>query len=262
MKKRSVKKKRTVLLIEDDPSIHRLVRHYLTGTIDELWIASGGRQGLAMARENRPSLILLDIGLPDLSGMNVLKSLRSSGATRGIPVLFLTAKSDTRSIVRGLEAGAVDYITKPFDGPVFQSRVRSAMTRAPESARKKLESVLVIDDDPHILKLVSHFLKGYARVYPAETAQAGLEMALRFQPSVILLDLNLPARHGFDVCRDLLANPKTAHISVVFLTADKGVSRQAAGIDRGAVDYIQKPISREVLVARVRAAARRGNRTV
>ncbi len=254
-------KRRAVLLIDDDPAIHQLVEHYLAGIVDEFWAASTGRQGLALARENQPTLILLDIGLPDLRGTEVLRELRASTATKGISVLFLTAKDDSRSMVGGLEAGAVDYITKPFDGPVFQARVRSALKRGDSRQHPKLESVLVVDDDPHICRLISFYLKNIATVHHAYDAKVALESARRLRPSVILLDLNLPDRHGFEVCRELLSEPETANIPVVILSADTGNSRMAAGLDRGAVDYVQKPIVKEVLVARVRAAVRRKSRT-
>ena len=253
---------RTVLLIDDDPETHRLVEHYLEGLVESMHFAADATSGIEVARSTHPALILLDFELPDGDGLGVLQSLRADPATREIPVLFLTVRSDRETMIRALEGGAVDYVTKPFDVPVFQARVRSALRSGQLDEARGLHSVLIIDDDPDVHRIVEKFLASDAEVLHAFTPDEGVRQAQIAQPSVILLDLELPGRNGLQVCRELTLSPRTAAIPVVIITSDSGAHRMVAGLERGAVDYLVKPIDREILRARVRTASRRGKSVV
>lgn len=123
-------------------------------------------------------------------------------------------------------------------------------------SRKK---ILVVEDDPSIRRVIVLALKsdGYADVQEAETGDAALDMAFKTHPDLILLDLMLPGLDGIAICRQLRTNPKTASISVVMLTARASERDIVAGLDAGANDYVTKPFSKEILLARIRAALRK-----
>jgi len=113
--------------------------------------------------------------------------------------------------------------------------------------------ILAVDDEPHILKLVSFSLaaKGFD-VLEASDGLSALEVAEAEQPDLILLDVMMPALDGYEACRRLKANPKTAHIPVVMLSAKSQKAEQAVGIEAGALDYICKPFTPSDLVSQVR----------
>lgn len=119
--------------------------------------------------------------------------------------------------------------------------------------------ILVVEDDPAIRRVVVLALKssGYTDLVEVGTGDVVLETAYRERPDLILLDLMLPGKDGIAVCRELRANPETASVAIVMLTA-KGEERDiVSGLDAGANDYVVKPFSKEVLLARIRAALRK-----
>src|SRR6266478_4662977 len=104
-----------VLLIDDCPSIHGLVRARLRGEEIELHSAFDGEAGLQQAEILAPDLVLLDVEMPAPNGFEVCRRLKDNARTMGIPIIFLTGATSTDEKIRGLDLGAVDYVTKPFD---------------------------------------------------------------------------------------------------------------------------------------------------
>jgi two-component system, OmpR family, response regulator MtrA len=115
-----------ILLVEDDPSIREVTALGLRGAGFEVTTAADGVEGLAKARAERPDLVLLDIMLPRMDGLEVCREIRRDST---VPVVMLTARGDTIDVVVGLESGADDYVTKPFEMPVLVARVRAALRR-------------------------------------------------------------------------------------------------------------------------------------
>ena len=127
---------RTLLLVEDEETLSRAIAYSLTQEGYSLLTATDGAQGLALARERRPDLVLLDIMLPSLNGFEVCRALRSEN---NVPVLMLTARTTETDKIAGFDLGADDYMTKPFSMRELLARVkallrRSEMSRAEEAA--------------------------------------------------------------------------------------------------------------------------------
>lgn len=116
-----------LLAIDDSELIHRLLRSRLASERLELHCAMSGRDGLRVARMLKPDVVLLDVDLGDMDGFDVLVSLKENPETQDIAVIFVSAGTDTASKVRGLDLGAVDFITKPFDIVELKARLRSAL---------------------------------------------------------------------------------------------------------------------------------------
>lgn len=122
--------KKRLLLIEDDYDVAEMLVLYFDSQGYEVIHADGGNTGVEMARSHFPNLILLDVMLPDMDGYDVCVRLRSKALTRYIPTIFLTQRDERASKVRGLELGADDYITKPFDIDELRLRVQGSINRA------------------------------------------------------------------------------------------------------------------------------------
>ncbi|HSK94327.1 MAG TPA: response regulator transcription factor [Candidatus Angelobacter sp.] len=142
-----------LLLVDDDPDIRASVRvgFELQWRDVEFLEASTGTDGLRLVEERRPDLVLLDVGLPDIDGFAVLREIRSFSA---VPVIMLTARDERIDAVRGLEAGADDYVAKPFDHLELTARVRAVLRRldvkAPASRRATYRNgPLEIDVEAH-----------------------------------------------------------------------------------------------------------------
>ena len=119
-----------ILVVDDDPDILQFVEMNLDMEGFDALTAESGRVALELARERPPDLILLDVMMPEMDGLTVLRRLRSSPATSSIPVVLLTAKALAEDRVRGLDLGADDYITKPFDVEELMARVKAVLRRA------------------------------------------------------------------------------------------------------------------------------------
>jgi CheY-like chemotaxis protein len=122
--------KHRLLLVEDDYDVAEMLVMYFESQGYEVIHADNGTDGVAYARSKFPNLVLLDVMLPDMDGYDVCLRLRRMALTKFIPVLFLTQRDERASKVKGLELGADDYITKPFDIDELRLRVHGAITRA------------------------------------------------------------------------------------------------------------------------------------
>jgi DNA-binding response OmpR family regulator len=142
---------RTILLVEDDSPTRELLRMAFTGSRLKLIEADSGESGLELLRHSNPDLVMLDVKLPGVSGTEVCRRIRAEG--RRLPVIMLTASTDTIDVVVGLELGADDYVTKPFEVRELIARIwaqlrRSRPDRATPEAQSRFEFPgLVIDTD-------------------------------------------------------------------------------------------------------------------
>jgi two-component system phosphate regulon response regulator PhoB len=123
-----------VLVVDDEPDIVALVAYHLAKAGFRVSTAATGQEGLTIARQDRPSLIVLDLMLPGLSGFDVLEQLRESKDTREVAILMLTARKEEPDRIRGLSLGADDYLTKPFSPQELVLRVRAILRRSTAGA--------------------------------------------------------------------------------------------------------------------------------
>ena len=125
-----------ILVIEDEHDIRELISYNLESEGYDILKAAAGNEGFESARKNTPNLILLDIMLPDIDGLEVCRKLKREETTKDIPIIMLTAKSEDSDVISGLELGAEDYITKPFSPRVLIARLRAVLRRNIESDDK------------------------------------------------------------------------------------------------------------------------------
>jgi two-component system KDP operon response regulator KdpE len=140
--------KPVALIIDDEVQIRRLLRVVLEGENYKVYEAETGQQGLMEVAGRRPDVILLDLGLPDLDGLEVLKRLREWSET---PVLVLTVRDDEREKIAALDTGAEDYVTKPFSTPELLARLRAAQRKT-----RPVEEVSVFKHGDLIVDLIAH----------------------------------------------------------------------------------------------------------
>jgi two-component system alkaline phosphatase synthesis response regulator PhoP len=158
-----------ILIVEDEVEIAELVRFHVEREGFEGRIVHSGRVALQAAQSERPDLVLLDLMLPDLDGLEVCRRLKYRSETRHIPILIISAKGDEADIVAGIELGADDYVTKPFSPKVLMARVKNILRRygaeaeaeaaaaaTPASEGKSIslaDGALVINTDRHEVKV-------------------------------------------------------------------------------------------------------------
>lgn len=143
--------RKRILVIEDDYDVAEMLLTYFETREYQIYHAENGLSGLEMARTHFPNLVLLDVMLPDIDGYEVCQQLRQNSLTKYIPVIFLSQRDNRADRVRGLELGADDYVTKPFDVEELQLRVMSCIRRATrtslQEARTGLPTGPLVDDE-------------------------------------------------------------------------------------------------------------------
>lgn len=135
--------KDVVLVIDDEPQIRRVVRHALERDVHRVVEAATGRDGIDAAASERPALIVLDLGLPDMAGLDVCREIRQWSS---VPIVVLSARHSDLEKVALLDAGADDYITKPFSTTEFQARVRAHLRRSRENPLSVVDAPIVIEN--------------------------------------------------------------------------------------------------------------------
>lgn len=137
--------KKKILLIEDDEDIQELVSYHLGKEGYNIQVVGSGEASMDAARRSSPDLILLDLMLPGIDGLQVCRNLRSDPKTRHIPIVMVTAKGEETDIVTGLEVGADDYLTKPFSPKVLVARIRNIFRRKARDAAEDNSPIAVHD---------------------------------------------------------------------------------------------------------------------
>lgn len=154
-----------ILVVEDDFDISNMLRIYFAGQGYEVQVAPRGADALAMTRKQLPHLIILDIMLPDMNGYDVCRDLRQTTRTSHIPIIFLTQKDERSDKIVGLELGADDYVTKPFDIEELKLRVKNSIEASKRQtqidSKSNLPSGRLIEDQ---LRRLMHSAKAWAYV--------------------------------------------------------------------------------------------------
>tara|TARA_B100001115_G_scaffold184008_1_gene184751 strand:- start:408 stop:1109 length:702 start_codon:yes stop_codon:yes gene_type:complete len=134
---------KNILVVEDDSDIRELISFNLKNEGYQVFEANDGEVGIDKARNNNPDLILLDLMLPGIQGLDVCRIIKSDQETKEIPIIMVTALGQEEDIVKGLETGADDYITKPFSIKVLIARVNAVLKRSIEVGEYKTKDILI-----------------------------------------------------------------------------------------------------------------------
>ena len=142
-----------ILVVEDDPTIRMILEMALTGAgYAHVFSVGRGDEGLEFVRLKKPDLVLLDVMLPGMDGFSIAQRIRSEAALASTRIIMLTARTQSEDIVRGLESGADDYVTKPFDREVLLARIAAVLRRGRDVPREDFDG-LWVDAENHVAKM-------------------------------------------------------------------------------------------------------------
>ncbi|MBC8438876.1 MAG: response regulator [Deltaproteobacteria bacterium] len=155
--------KETILIVDDEEDILELIKYNLKNGGYSILTAQSGEQAIKIAKQSRPDLIVLDLMLPGMDGLEVTRYLRSNEETRDMPIVMLTAKGEESDIITGLELGANDYISKPFSPKVLTARIRAIFRRRKKNTMEPADSIkqegdLTIDRARHVVTIQGNTL--------------------------------------------------------------------------------------------------------
>lgn len=234
-----------VLVIDDDLTARDLISDYLRQAGLLVITASGGREGLKLAKEYHPIAITLDVMMPDLDGWTVLAALRGDPELTDIPVIMATIVDEQR---HGMALGAVGYLTKPIDRDKLVDLMRRFRTAAGPT------SVLIVEDDTMQRERIRSWLEPqYWLLVEAENGRRALDCLMECQPDVILLDLMMPEMDGFEFVAEVQKHPEWRRIPIIVVTARDLTTEDCARLNSGIhTVLIKESFSPAALVERVR----------
>jgi signal transduction histidine kinase/CheY-like chemotaxis protein len=205
--------KKRILVIDDDPDAVYMLQENLGETEFDIIGAKNGQEGLSLARQAQPDVILLDVFMPGMDGWQVISELKDEQETRKIPVIFLTI-IDKKAL--GMRLGAAAYLLKPLDTALVKDTINQVLGTNIHQAKK----VLVVDDDPNILDLLQQvFAETEFTFTSAADGTAAVEAIHADKPDILLLDLVMPKMDGFEVIEHLRSQPETRELPVIVISA-------------------------------------------
>ena len=242
---RSKPERPTLLVIDDDPTVHDLMRRFLGRESFDIHSAHGGEEGLRLARELHPAVITLDVMMPHVDGWTVLSALKSDPELSAIPVIMVTIVDDRGM---GFALGAVEYLTKPID----RARLMDVLGRFRRD--RVAHTALVVDDDRPTRQLTRRQLEreGWS-VREAENGREALRAAEEALPDLILLDLMMPEMDGFQFVREFRKRREWRSVPIIVVTA-KELTAEDCRLLNGQVERVLQKgaFRRDELLAEIR----------
>ena len=246
-----------ILIVDDSLT----VRMALVETLEEAGFSCHGCATGAEARralsEGRYLLAILDLLLPDDDGIDLLKLIRDKAETRGMAVIMLSTEAEVRHRIRGLAAGADDYIGKPYDSAYLVGRARDHVRRLGGDVAHTGKAILLVDDSPTFRAALQEMLEG-AGYDPllAETGEEGLRIAADARPAAMIVDGTLPGIDGATVIRRLRLDAALRQTPCLMLTGSADAADELQALDAGADAFVRKGEESEVILARLKALLR------
>jgi two-component system cell cycle response regulator len=271
-----------ILIVDDEPLNVKLLAAMLPSDQYDTVCAYSGEEALKIVTDLPPDLILLDIMMPGLTGYEITRILKSDPDSQDIPIVLVTAFGGSDSEIKGLEAGADEFLNKPVNKTELLARAKSLLRLGQYKQQIKsrtcslnsvvhgnkdnncsekeinLPSILIVEDNKIDEKLLQRYLQG--EPYQIKLAKDGEEAISRAQQEridVILLDLILPRKNGFEVCSALKEMEHTQNIQIVAITGLSDLESKLKGIELGVDDYLFKPVNMHILRTRVKALVKK-----
>ena len=233
-----------ILVIDDDIVNLKIAEHVLEKDYN-VTCAKSGMEGIDILKSNDIDLVLLDLYMPDMNGMDVLAKIREDASISAVKVVILTSSGMKTDVTEAIQLGALDFIKKPFFPTEFLDRIKKVLNIA------KKDNILVVDDDKMNLAIVHKMLGIRYDVTCVSSGMDAISYLNNNVPDMILLDLHMPEMNGLEVLEKIREQDNLSDIPVVFLTADNDRKTEVDIFKAGAMDFIQKPFIAEVVIQRI-----------
>ncbi len=238
-----LKKKPVILIADDDTAILDMLKQMLHDSARVISTANG-RKALEMIKRSKPDIAILDDSMPELTGVEILEELKKSGDHANMQVIMLTANNRKSNVVRALSAGAVDYVTKPFDYKSLSARIHGLIN-------KIMYYILIADDDETVRAMLAHhFNAAGLHTLQAANGDEALKLIKEYKPELAILDRMMPGMDVLTVMQEIRDDKTVKDTPFLFLTANKRDKDVFEGMRMGVDDYIIKPFNPEDVVAR------------
>jgi len=239
-----------ILTVDDSKTVRIIVRKAFKPYDCEILEASNGVEGLAIAAKDMPDLVLLDVTMPVMDGVEMLTKLKSDPQLKGIPVMMLTAEGGRDNVLKIAKIGVRDYIVKPFKEDVLVEKAGriidlKPLSDAPAKARSIFDpaTILVVDDKPAIIQQIQEGLKHTPwKVHGAATSGEAIDFCTKTPPDLIILSLSLPEESAYTLFRLVRTSVKTKYTPVFGLVVKTETAAQQQAQNVGFTTVVTKPL--------------------
>jgi PleD family two-component response regulator len=248
--------KRNKIFVVDDISFSLIKTKQILKDYYTVYPLESSADMFELLEKVKPDLILLDINMPKLDGYETIKLLKTNEKYAGIPVIFLSGLSDEDKIVKGLNLGAVDHISKPFDPKTLLTcigthlhpvQTKELFQIDTDKSISKQQSILAVDDCPSTLRAIQFALRNKYKIHTLQKPE-NLEKILKgMKPDLFLLDYNMPVINGFELVNVIREAPGCRHTPIIFLSSENSPKLLNEAIQLGISGYILKPFNPEKL---------------
>ena len=235
-----------ILIIDDSGSTRRGLRELLDPLHADIEEAKNGKEGLKLSGHTRFDLIITDIDMPEMDGIEFCQHLNHNSNTRGIPVIMVSAFDSNSDIDIGFHAGAWAYVSKREARSELLETIKEVLLKS-NFHRERL--IMVVDDSLLVCRMVREGLeRANFQVITARNGKIALDLVHKRRPDLILSDLDMPVMNGFEFCHALHKDPNMALIPFVVMStiSDRGHMKRI--VQQGAASYIVKPFNIDQLV--------------
>lgn len=271
-----------VLVVDDILPNVKLLEAKLAAEYYDVLTATNGEDALKRVAQDSPDIVLLDVMMPGMDGIEVCRRIKANPETAHIPVVMVTALTDAQDRVRGLESGADDFLSKPVNDIALMARVRSlarlkmtvdewrarnatatqlgvidATANAMNESTEKARILVVEDRGFEVDKINQSLQRDLHTIVFASNGMEAMQAATQKDFDVIIVSLNLNDGDGLRLSSHLKTNERTRSVPIVMIGEDEDMPRIAHGLEMGANDYLVRPVDRNELLARVRTQVRR-----
>jgi two-component system, cell cycle response regulator len=252
-----------ILTVDDSKTVRIIVRKAFKGYDCDIIEAANGVEGLAMASKELPDVILLDVTMPVMDGVEMLTKLKGDPALRAIPVMMLTAEGGRDNVLKIAKIGIRDYLVKPFKEEALIEKTGRIIDLKPviEGAAAKAKTIfdpadiLVVEDKPAIVQQIVEGLRHTPwKVVGVATQGEAIDHCAKTQPDLIIISLTLPDDSAHSFFKLVRSTPKTKHTPVFGLAVKTEVEQQQAAQNAGFTAIITKPIDLGELESRISKA--------
>ncbi len=260
------KDKKCVLVIDDDQIIQELLKFHLEREHYKVVQAYNSEEGFYVLNNNKVDLVLCDIVMDGMDGLEFCKKAREDQQYRPLPFIFITTRTSFTDKVKALEAGGDDLVTKPLDFFELLLKIQTLIKRSDiykaYGIKKELgqfsaddpEKILLVDDDPVFTKQLSFALKQDGlNCMTAHSASEAYNLAVNLRPDLIVSDILMPEIDGYAFRKMLSEDPELHSVPFIFLTSKEGEDSILEGFNYNVVDYILKTAGPKVISAKVEA---------
>ncbi|HEY5801688.1 MAG TPA: response regulator, partial [Burkholderiaceae bacterium] len=257
--------KRLSILVVDDHETMRKVTASQLASIghDKVDMAGDGAEALRLLDNKHYDIVISDWNMPNMTGIQLLRHLRSSARHANTPFIMITAEAERSRIEEAIACGVSDLLVKPYAASRLAVSMDKAMTRrpvrsvapmpqpAPEPAAAaatpavapQQATLLLVDDTVDNIHLLADIFNGMYRIRAAHNGQKALDICCgETPPDLVLLDVMMPGMDGFEVARRMRRHPNAENVPIIFVTALDDEASRLKGMELGAVDFITKPI--------------------